>query len=171
MAKLTKRTKPLAKEHQREFVTYHIPQRIKIIETCLLSPGAISYEKLTAAAIFTRAIAGFLGLGCTKGKLQQSHAYFQHQPGQSWEVKLSDINGGSCLTLQDLSADEQAAIEAGINETNLAFAHLTYWDAPTVQDSLGRATDAYNRAQVQRIQIFAETVIALFRRVSAGLPK
>jgi hypothetical protein len=126
MPKLTKRTQVLTKPQQREFVSYHIPGRIQVIEVCFADRGQIPYGKLAAAAIFSRAIAAFLGLSTRNGRLHSDHTYFPHEPGRSWEVKLSDIDGGSCLTLQDLTTQERDALENGINETNRAFAHLTY---------------------------------------------
>ena len=171
MPKLTKRTQPLTKPQQREFVSYHIPGRIQVIEGCFADQGQIPYGKLAAAAIFARAIAAFLGFSTRSGRLHPDHTYFPHEPGRSWEVKLSDIDGGSCLALHDLTTQERDALENGINETNRAFAHLTYWDVPADQDSRGRATEIYRRAQVQRLRLFAETVVAVFRRATAGLPK
>lgn len=171
MPKLTKRAQPLKKEHQREFVSFHIPERIRVIEACFAGQEPIAYGKLAAAALFSRAITAFLGFSTRNGRLHPDHSYFQHEPGGSWEVKLSDIDGGSCLTLGHLTTEEREALENGINETNRAFAHLTYWHIPADQDSRGRATEDYRRAQVQGLRLFAVTVKALFRRFTAGLPK
>jgi hypothetical protein len=171
MPKLTNRADPLRKEHQREFLSFHIPGRIEVIESCFSDPGSIPYSKLAAAAIFSRSIAAFLGFTTRAGRLHSDHCYFPHERGKSWEVKLSDIDGGACLTLADLTLPERESLENGINETNRAFAHLTYWDAPADQDPRGRTTEDYRRAQVQRIRLFAQTVIDLLRRFTTGLPK
>jgi hypothetical protein len=170
VAKLTKRAHRLSKKHQRKFLSFHIPSRIEVIEACLAGREP-NYGKLAAAAIFSRSIAAFLGFATKSGQLYADPSYFRHAQGQSWEVKLSDIDGGACLTLADLTARESEALENGINETNLAFAHLTYWDAPAAQDSHGGAIEDYRRAQLQRIRVFAQTVIDLFRRFTKGLPK
>jgi hypothetical protein len=170
MAKLTKRAHRLSKERQRELLSFDIPGRIEVIEACFTGRSP-AYGQLAAAAIFSRSIAAFLGFTTKNGQLSANRSYFPHEQGQSWEVKLSDINGGICLTLADLTVREREALENGINETNRAFAHLTYWDAPAEQDSRGRATDDYRRVQVHRIHVFARTVIDLFRRFTQGLPK
>ena len=70
----------------------------------------------------------------------------------------------------DLTGAERAALETSINETNRAFAHLTFWHDPANQYARGRGTSAYVRGQVRRIQKFGEVVIELYNRHTTGLP-
>jgi hypothetical protein len=168
MAKLRKRAYQLSKRQQRTFLTHHIPGRIRCVEG-ILRGGKPDYLELAGVAILARSIAGFLGFSVSSGRLCQEHCYFRHESGQSWEVKLSDIDGGACLKLTDLTATERTILEAGINETNRAFAHLTFCDDPANQDADGRAKDPYAQEQFQRIRRFAETVIELYNRHTGGL--
>jgi len=111
MSKLTIRTQRLTKLQQREFINYHIPQRIRVIEECFADQGQNSLWQTRRGGVFTRAIAGFLGFNTRSGRLHSDCTYFHISPVRSWEVKLSDIDGGSCLTLNDLTAPERDALE------------------------------------------------------------
>lgn len=168
MPKPKNRAQSLSKPQQRKFLAHHIPGRIRSIRG-ILGDGTPDYLQLAGAAILVRSIAGFLGFSTRNGRLCQDHDYFSHESGQSWEVKLSDIDGGTCLKVTDLTATERTSLEAGINETNRAFAHLTFWDDPANQDAGGQAKERYTREQLQRIQRFAETVIELYNRHTASL--
>src|SRR5437879_4326781 len=83
-----------------------------------------------------------------------------HSRGQSWGVKIKDI-GGDVVDVDALCHADKSALEQGINETNTAFAHLTFWPDPSSQNQSGLATDAYIQSQTQQIRIFADTVIRL----------
>ena len=170
MAKLKKRANPLSKPQQRGFLVYHIPGRIHSIQS-ILQDERPDYLRLAGAAILSRSIAAFLGLSTRNGRLCQDHDYFPHESGQSWEVKLSDIDGGACLKVSDLTAIQRTHLEAGINETNRAFGHLTFWDDPASQDAGGRAKKVYLREQVLRIQRFVHAVIELYDQHTRGLAK
>jgi hypothetical protein len=82
-------------------------------------------------------------------------------PAQSWEVKIKDV-GGEFVDIDTLSRADKSALEEGINETNRAFAHLTFWPDSSSQNESGLATDAYIESQLERIRRFADTVIRLF---------
>jgi hypothetical protein len=166
---ITKRAHPLSKEQQEEFLTHHIPGRIRSIKKGLGSK-TLNYIQLAGVAMLARSVAGFLGLGTSGGCLCEKHDYFAHKLGQSWEVKLSDVNGGACLKLSALLSTERTIVEDGINETNTAFAHLTFWNDPANQDTRGKAKEEYARKQVERIRKFAETVIELYEKHTKGLP-
>jgi hypothetical protein len=121
---------------------------------------------LAVAAIFSRAIANFLGIGVRKGQLSPCHEYFIHLPPDSWEVKITDV-GGEFVEIDKLSSADKSALEEGLNETNKAFAHLTFWKAPSVQNQNSLAGDNYMESQRDRIRRFADTVIRLFRQQAA----
>ena len=170
MAKSQSRAQPLTDIEQREFIISHIPGRIRAIQK-IVSGGKMTYLELAGVMVLARSISGFLGISTRNGRLCQDHGYFPHDLGKSWEVKLKDINGGACLKLSELTNEEQTVLEAGINEANLAFAHLTFWSSPVHQDARGRATIDYSQQQILKIQRFARTVIELYTRHTAGLPR
>jgi hypothetical protein len=168
MQRLPHRTAPLTKRQQLAFLQKHVPGRIESIQSAL--SGEPSYRDLAVAAIFSRSIAGFLGVGVRSGRLCADRDYFPHLSGQSWEVKISDV-GGEFIDLDTLSGADKSALEEGLNETNRAFAHLTFWPDSSSQDESGLATDAYVESQSQRVRAFADTVIRLFHeRASATKP-
>src|SRR6266446_9750365 len=121
------RTHPLTHEEQKGFVQYHLPGRFQAIEFHLNRSPRV-YGDLAAAAIFARALCGFLGLRVDRdGKLAQDRTYFEHAGKQSWEVKITDLAGGQFLRAEHLPAHDRTALEKGLQESNVAFAHLTFW--------------------------------------------
>jgi hypothetical protein len=158
MSKIAKRISMLTPAQQSAFVQVHVPGRIRSIHSALQTH---TYSDLAVAAIFSRAIASFLGLGTRQGRLCADRDYFQHALDQSWEVKVKDV-GGRFLDLNTLSSADKSALEEGINETNTALAHLTFWSDSSSQDDSGVATEDYIESQAERIRRFAETVIRLF---------
>lgn len=168
MPKLKRRESPLSQTEQHQLISFHIPGRIQTIQATL-QRASLDYGSLAGAAVLTRAIAGFLGLATRSGRLCKGDSYFQHEPNKSWEAKLSDIAGGNCISLDTLTAQQRAVVEAGINETNLAFAHLTFWSDLTNQDANGRARIDYQQQQVQRIRDFAYTIIELYNKHTSKL--
>ena len=66
------------------------------------------------------------------------------------------------MDLDTLSSADKSALEDGINETDKAFAHLTFWEDSSSQNDSGIARDEYIESQAERIRLFAETVIRLF---------
>jgi len=80
-----------------------------------------AYRDLAVAAVFSRAIASFLGVGVRRGRLCADRDYFPHMSSQSWEVKITDV-GGEFIDIDTLSSANKSALEEGINETNRAFA-------------------------------------------------
>ena len=172
------RTVPLTEAEQKAFLSTHVPGRIAVIQAALkranqimLEHNELHYGSAALAALLTRAIAGFLGLGVRNGNLREDHSHFTQKDGKSWEVKLDDISGGSCLRIKPLSQPQRKIIEEGLNETNHAFAHLTFWSDPANQASGGLATPDYKQKQLERIRNFADTIIELYNKHTAGLPK
>jgi len=170
MPKLTHRVSPLNNLEQKALIEYHIRERIKRIQATI-QITSIDYVMLAGAFVLTRSIAHFLGLRISKGRLCEDHNYFHHEDCKSWEVKLSDIDGGSFVQIASLSAKHRSIIEDGFKETNLAFAHLTFWSDPANQDSQGRSNANYHREQVKKLRAFADTIIQLFYTQTVGLPK
>ena len=158
MARIEHRTARLTMPQQRAFLEVHVPGRIRSIQSAL-EQG--TYRELAAAAIFSRAIANFLGIGTRSGRLCADRKYFQHADGQSWEVKIRDV-GGQFVDLDTLSTADKSALEDGINETDRAFAHLTFWSDSSSQNDSGTANDEHIELQAQRIRLFCDTVIRLF---------
>jgi hypothetical protein len=158
MARIEQRSARLTVPQQVAFLEVHVPGRIRSIHSALQHP---TYRDLAVAAVFSRAIASFLGIRTRSGRLCASREYFQHAKGESWEVKIQDV-GGQLVDLDTLSAAEKSALEDGINETNRAFAHLTFWTDASAQNESGLATDKYIESQADRIRLFSETVIRLF---------
>ena len=164
MPRISHRTGSLTRPEQIAFLQVHVPGRISAIQSALQHQP--TYKDLAVAAIFSRAIASFLGIGTSSGRLCADRKYFQHSPGQSWEVKIKNV-GGEFVDVDTLCHADKSALEQGINETNTAFAHLTFWPDPSSQNQSGLATDAYIQSQTQRIRIFADTVIRLFHEQAA----
>lgn len=158
MPKIPQRAGTLTPAQQLAFVQIHVPGRIRSIQSALHQP---TYKDLAAAAVFSRAIASFLGIGTRRGRLCADREYFQHAPDQSWEVKIKDV-GGQFVDPNTLSDADKSALEEGINETNTAFAHLTFWSDSSSQDESGVATERYIQLQAERIRRFSESVIRLF---------
>ena len=79
MARIEHRTAKLTMPQQRAFLEVHVPGRIRSIQSAL-EQG--TYRELAAAAIFSRAIANFLGIGTRSGRLYADRKYFQHADGQ-----------------------------------------------------------------------------------------
>jgi hypothetical protein len=158
MARIKHRTAKLTVPQQLAFLQDHVPGRIRSIQSAL---GQRTYRELAAAAIFSRAIANFLGIGTQSGRLCADRKYFQHADGHSWEVKIEDV-GGQFVDLDTLSSADKSALEDGINETDRAFAHLTFWGDSSSQTDSGLASDEYIESQAQRIRLFCDTVIRLF---------
>ena len=168
MPRISHRTGSLTRPQQIAFLQVRVPGRISAIQSVLQHQP--TYKDLAVAAIFSRAIASFLGIGTSSGRLCADRKYFQHSPGQSWEVKIKNV-GGEFVDVDALCHADKSALEQGINETNTAFAHLTFWPDPSSQNQSGLATDAYIQSQTQQIRIFADTVIRLFHeRVARANP-
>jgi hypothetical protein len=60
-----------------------------------------------------------------------------------------------------LSRQDATIFEKGLRETNVAFAHLTFWTDATKQLSEGRATADAIGAQAAIIEQFARLVVRL----------
>lgn len=155
------RTHPLTRDEQRGFVHHHLPGRFQAIDTHLKRSPRL-YGDLAAAAIFGRTLCGFLGLRVGRdGKLANDRTYFEHARKQSWEVKITDLAGGQFLRVEDLSTHDKSVLEKGLHETNVAFAHLTFWTDTTRQSADGRATEDSKRAQIAIIEAFARLTVCL----------
>jgi hypothetical protein len=157
------RARPLSHDEQTGFVHHHLAGRFQAIDFHLKRSPRV-YGDLAAAAIFARALCGFLGLRVSRdGKLVKGRTYFEHAGNQSWEVKITDLAGGQFLRVEDLSAHERSTLEKGLRETNVAFAHLTFWTDPTKQSADGGATDDSVRAQIATIEEFVRLAVRLCR--------
>jgi hypothetical protein len=168
MAKATQRLTQLTSVQQRHFINVIIPGRIRIIDECLKEPQP-SDPLLAAAAIHTRALAGFLGVGLNKGVLSIDHRHYDHGGG-SYEVKISDLANGALFTTDELSALNEAdkeVIRLGFDSTNREFAHLTFWGDTANQDSSGGPNDSYRLDLTYRVRSFAESIKRL---VNSRLP-
>lgn len=153
----------LSRAQQEHILQVAIPDRIRTIKACILDKAG-AFSKRTAAVLLSRAIAGFLGIRLGKeGKgLARDQEYHVHIDGGSWEVKIIDIEGGSFVDLDKLTRGDRQAVEQGLAEANLAFAHITYWPDPGNQKPDGGPTTVYEKDQWEKIQAFAEVVIRLF---------
>src|SRR5947209_11553490 len=89
MPRISHRTGSLTRPQQIAFLQVRVPGRISSIQSALQHQP--TYKDLAVAAIFSRAIASFLGIGTSSGRLCADRKYFQHSPGQSWEVKIKNI--------------------------------------------------------------------------------
>ena len=160
------RTVPLTAVEQHAMVNVHIPSRIRVIEQCLINKPHPSYVEMTAAGIFSRALAGFLGIGVGKGVLKADSDYFEQSKGQSWEVKITDIAGGVFVDLVNMSPNIRQTLIDGLSEVNLAFAHLTFWSSPTDQTATALPTPKYNRTQEEKLRAMARLVVQLYNQQS-----
>src|SRR5437867_11148437 len=107
MSKIAKRIGTLTPAQQSAFVQVHVRGRIRSIQSAL---HRHTYSDLAVAAVFSRAIASFLGVGTRQGRLCADRDYFQHAPDQSWEVKVEDV-GGRFVDLNSLSSADKSALE------------------------------------------------------------
>jgi hypothetical protein len=128
--------------------------------------GKDNYPSMLVAAITARAIVGFLGLRHHDGKVCPATDYYPNDGKTSYEVKASDLDGGKLLNENDLTPSERSAVASGIRETDVAFAHLTFWSSGSDQSADGAATPRYTHEQFERIQLFAVTALKLLRSAS-----
>ena len=159
-----RRSIPLTDAQQEHILHDAIPWRIQIIRKCI-GPEGNAFQNRTAAVLLSRAIAGFLGIRLGKNGLglARDHEYYVHNDGCSWEVKIVDILGeDSFVDLDKLTSWDRRALEQGLAEANLAFAHITYWSDSGNQTSDGGPTADYQTEQRDKIKAFAEVVIRLF---------
>ncbi len=154
------RAVPLSPIEQRQFVDEALPGRIRVIQGHL---DDRSYLGMAIVALMSRALAGFLGIARDRsGKLVKASEYYEHTSGSSYEVKISDLNGGQLIEPQKLPHKVQKTLSDGILEANVGFAHLTFWPSSVDQTPSAAATDKYRDERYQRIRSFAEAVIALW---------
>jgi len=160
------RTTALTAVEQSAFVNKHIPHRIAVIEQGFVNKPNPSYADMTAAAVFSRTIASFLGIGVRRGQLKLDSDYFEHAKGQSWEVKITDIAGGTFVDLRSLSVSDQTILLEGLTEVNLAFTHLTFWSSRLHQTPGALPTAQYNKNQQEKLRAMGALVVRLYRRQS-----
>jgi hypothetical protein len=161
MAKVHRRDQPLSPSQQTYLITQAIPGKIQLIRSCL-SSRPVQHAQLTAAAIHSRAIASFLGIGFYCGKLAPDQDYHDHGGNRSWEVKVTDIDGGAFVDIKKILPEVRRILEAGFDSTNREFAHLTYWNDPDNQTKSGAPREDYRVKLESRITGFALAVIELF---------
>ncbi|SRR6266446_29152 len=169
--KLRNRFQPLTILEQRHLVDDVIPNRVEIIEQ-YFSETPPTFERLTTAAVYARALAGFLGIGANRTSLWAVDDYHDHGDDKSYEVKISDIKGRALFTqgeLDGLSDKDREAICVGFNTTNCEFVHLTFWSDPPHQQPHGAPIDKYIYDLADRVSRFAQTVIRLLRERLKGL--
>jgi len=158
---VNQRAHPLTPDEQKGFIAHHLPGRFAAIDYHLKRPHRV-YGDLAAAAIFARALCGFLGLRVDLGgKLTSDKNYFEHARKQSWEVKITDLAGGQFLRVGNLSAHQKSVLEKGLRATNVEFAHLTFWTDTKKQPADGRATESSRLAQSAIIEEFARLTVCL----------
>src|SRR4029077_12383342 len=170
---MKERSQPLTTTEQRHLVDDVIPYRVKLIERCV-SEKPPTFEGLTVAAVHTRALAGFLGIGADRSDLWAVDYYHDHGDGKSYEVKISDIKGGALFTKGELdghrlSDKDREAIRAGFNTTNCEFVHLTFWSDSLHQQPDGAPKDDYIYDLTDRLSRFAQVVIRLLGEGLKGL--
>ncbi len=162
------RSLPLDPQHQREILRQAIPSRLSVLHQFLKS-SAPSYELTVASAVFSRAIAGFLGLGLKKGKLAHDRDHFEQEKKASWEVKITDISGGKFIDIASLSTQQKLDLENGLREVNTAFAHITFWADPNNQNPCGSPSDDYINKQQKCLRNLASAVMHIFKESSKNL--
>ena len=144
--------------------------RVSLIQRCV--SNAPTFGRLTTAAIQVRALAGFLGIGAAGMGLWVDSCYHNHGSGESYEVKISNIENGALFTQDELDLlpdEDQDAIRVGFDITNREFAHLTFWSDPANQQPHGAPSDNYIHDLANRISRFAQTVIRLLHQRTKGL--
>ena len=156
----SRRAVPLSPIEQRQFVEHALPGRIRVIRNHL---DDRSYSSMAVVALVSRALASFLGIACDRsGRLVKASDYYEHTPGLSYEVKISDLTGGHLIDPQKLPDKVRKSLSEGILEANVGFAHLTFWPNSVDQTPSAAATNKYRDEQYQRIRSFAEAVIVLW---------
>jgi hypothetical protein len=154
------RALPLSPSEQSQFLKEAIPGRICMIRDHF---DDRSYSAMAVVALTSRAFAEFLGIKRGKdGQLVRSKSYFEHSPGLSYEVKISDLTGGKLIDPKKLPANIQKVLSDGIREANLGSAHLTFWRSPVDQTASAGATKNYLDEQYERVRSFGDAVLTLW---------
>lgn len=149
---------PLTPEQKREFLEYHLPNRVRLVEEAV-SRLPQGYYHLTVAAVHGRALAQFLGLKLKKGNLASDNFYFCHDGGDSYEVKIPDVSSQPLPDVSILSYEDRKALEIGFDTINREVAHLTYWATPGPQHAADVAGQPYPANLAARIERFCAVIL------------
>lgn len=161
MSRLTQRAEPLDAETRAEFLRVHIPGRVQLLQQALQQMPR-SYYHFTVAAVASRCLAQFLGLGLSSdGKLISARNYFPHDGNRSYEVKIRDVCDAGLLNPDSLTSADRRALEIGFDTINREVAHLTYWSksTPPRHHSADSASPDYYAKLVKRLEQFASIVL------------
>jgi hypothetical protein len=122
----------LNKEEINEFINYHLPYRIKILENVISHPNKFNTDKYwpsvyESAQIICRMFIQFFGLGVDSNfppKLKELQKYYSKND-TSFEVKIKDL-GFDFIRLSDLTEYEREILAHAYESGSRATAHLTY---------------------------------------------
>jgi hypothetical protein len=140
MAFISSRTTALSPKEIAEFISNHLPYRIKILDKVASYPNQINSDPLwpsiyESAQITCRMFIQFFGLGVNGNdnpKLQEYSNYFSKDGIVSHEVKIKDL-GFNFIRLVDLTLQEQELLAHAYESGNRATAHLTF-NTPFIPD-------------------------------------
>ncbi|MEQ1665519.1 MAG: hypothetical protein ABL927_09115 [Bdellovibrionales bacterium] len=135
MKYLNKRSIKLTNQEISEFITDHLPYRIKVLEILESYPYKINSDPLwpsvyESAQITSRMFIQFMGFGVEidiKGipHLKESRNYYSADKINSYEVKIIDL-GFEFISLSELKDEKQMLLAHAYESGNKATAHLTY---------------------------------------------
>ena len=140
MKRLNDRSKFLDQKEIEEFISDHIPYRLRILHNLISYPNPVNKDTYwpsiyESAQIVCRMFIEFFGFG-VNGKddpvLVENRRYFSKDGINSYEVKIKDL-GFDFINLQELSLDEQSVLAHAYEAGNRATAHLTY-KSPFITD-------------------------------------
>ena len=133
MKYIEQRTKTLELNEIDEFITNHIPYRIKILDTVISYPNKVNTDPLwpsiyESAQIVCRMFIQFLGLGVNgtdNPTLKELTNYYSKDGINTYEVKIKDL-GFDFVRLAELTPEDINALAHAYEAGNRATAHLTY---------------------------------------------
>ncbi len=133
MKHINARTEILKSNEIAEFLTDHLPYRIKILNNIISYPNKVNTDPLwpsiyESAQITCRMFIQFFGLrvnGNHNPELKPAQDYYSKDGIKSYEVKIKDL-GFDFVQLNDLTKSEQEILAHAYESGNRATAHLTY---------------------------------------------
>jgi hypothetical protein len=105
--------------------------------------------QVAIVALMSRALAGFLGIARDRsGKLVKASEYYEHTSGSSYEVKISDLNGGQLIEPQKLPRKVQKTLSDGTTFLSVVAASIRPWAYIRVVELVFYLRRSVNRQQV-----------------------
>ena len=132
MTHIASRPQPLTSSEIQDFITNHLPYRLKILNTVVTYPNKVNSDKYwpsiyESAQITCRMLLQFLGLKINKdlNDIVSSVNYYSYDNINSYEVKIVDL-GFPFINPEDISLEKRAKLAHAYLAGSKATAHLTH---------------------------------------------